>query len=378
MPGVPLAPNLDPSPSDFSNELGQKIAREIGTSDSSNLLISPLSLTIALGGLYAGSRGGTERELASIFGLGAGSQAKNLDAFASLTSVNPDQSKALSVANSIWTAPRFHLLHSYKDLVSKKFSMEAQTLPNLGAQGVSRINRWVDVKTHGVIQTLLDHLKPEDKVILLNALYFNGKWRFGFPEQSTKLRDFHSGRASSPLTTHPVPTMDQTRFFDYTAEGSIQILRLPYQEGFSMWIALPPEGGDLTSALAALEQSHSMATRRVHVLLPKFSFGATYQLKGDLSNLGMKGLFQRANLDGMSAEFGRQGAVVSEVLQKTKIEVDEVGTIAAAVTGIRVRRAIAMRPTPPVEFNADHPFTFAIRNDLTGADLFLGEIWKLP
>lgn len=217
------------------------------------------------------------------------------------------------------------------------------------------------------------------RLVLVNALYFNGQWKTPFPEKSTHHRLFHKSDGS----TVSVPMMAQTNKFNYTEFSTpdghyYDILELPYHGNtLSMFIAAPYEKevplSALTSILDAqlISQWKGNMTRLTRLLvLPKFSLESEVDLRRPLENLGMTDMF-RPNQADFSSLSDQELLYVSQALQKVKIEVNESGTVASSSTAIIVSARMA-----PEEIIMDRPFLFVVRHNPTGTVLFMGQVME--
>jgi serine protease inhibitor len=221
-------------------------------------------------------------------------------------------------------------------------------------------------------------LDAEVILYLMNAVYFKGRWQDEFRAQATRPGTFHA-----PGGDVQRPMMSRTGPYGYLRGEGFQALRLPYRgDRFAMYVLLPDSGqslADLRGRLSATAWRGWMGTfrvREVNLTMPKYRLSLESQLNAPLQALGMADAFSaaRASFGAMlPAEYvERQRPYVSEAKQKVFIEVNEEGTEAAAVTGVEVRTTSA--PAPPMQFTVDRPFVLAIRDDQTGALLFVGQV----
>ncbi|KAJ8798800.1 hypothetical protein J1605_016603 [Eschrichtius robustus] len=243
------------------------------------------------------------------------------------------------------------------------------------------VNDWVKRHTKGMISDLLGEGAVDQltRLVLVNALYFNGQWKMPFLESSTHHRLFHKSDGS----TVSVPMMAQTNKFNYTEfttpDGHYyDILELPYHgDTLSMFIAAPYEKevplSALTNILDAqlISQWRGNMTRLTRLLvLPKFSLESEVDLRRPLENLGMTDMF-RPNQADFSRLSDQELLYVSQALQKVKIEVNESGTVASSSTALIVSARMA-----PEEIIMDRPFLFVVRHNPTGTVLFMGQVME--
>jgi serpin B len=234
------------------------------------------------------------------------------------------------------------------------------------------INRWVAEQTRDKIKELLGQGVLDDmtRLVLTNAIYFMGAWERPFHPAQTRESDF---RVSDTMTVK-VPLMHHDSGFRYMRSRDAIGLDMPYKtRKLSMIVLLPPEGrtlADLEKTLTAANLEKwvdAMTLGRVIVTLPKFTTASQFSLKRALSMLGMPLAFSKdADLSGIT---GRRNLYVSEVVHEAFVDVNEVGTEAAAATGVVGR----LESTAPL-FIANRPFVFLIRDNRNGSVLFLGRV----
>lgn len=243
------------------------------------------------------------------------------------------------------------------------------------------VNDWVQRHTKGMITDLLseDAVDPLTRLVLVNALYFNGQWAMPFLPPATHYRLFHRSDGSS----FSVPMMAQTNKFNYTEftspEGHIyDIVELPYHGGtISMFIAAPYQKEVPLSTLTNILDSELVSqwkgnmTKVLRLLvLPKFSLESEIDLQRPLKVLGVSDVFSPSLADFTSLSDQEQ-LYVSQALQKVKIKVDESGTVASSSTAVIISGRMA-----PEEIIMDRPFLFVVRHNPTGTILFMGQVME--
>jgi serpin B len=361
-----------------NNQFTFDIFREVSASKSpgDNLLISPFSVTTALAMTYAGARGQTADQMADVFHWTGAPEQTHEGYGGWLADLNaPRQVGDLTAVNRLFAQEGYPFRQSYLDLVAGVYDAPVEQLDFVNEPEPSRvhINDWVADNTNNLIKDLLPggSVTPNTRLVLTNAVYFNGDWKHQFKEQHTSAQPFRLVDG----TTRATPMMYQEEKFAYGEFAAYKMIELPYEgDDLSMVIVLPnaPDG------LAAVEQSLTAETfaanvvslheREVELHLPKFKFKDEATLGSALSSLGMPLAFSdAADFSGMADA----NLMISEVFHKSFISVDEQGTEAAAATGV------IMVPTSviiPVDFRADHAFLFAIRDRHTGGILFWGRM----
>ena len=234
------------------------------------------------------------------------------------------------------------------------------------------INSWIEDKTNGLIKEMVDELDPLTKMLLINAIYFKGKWKSQFDAEKTLQKPFYKPSGTSA----DVPMMKQNADFKvYDGDGFI-LAEFPYGQGnFVMDIILPDAQNGVTQLLPSITNAtftdwvSRLSEQEVNLSLPRFKYGYKRQLKDILSDMGM-GIAFSDNADFTNiADF--PPLKIGEVIHQAFIETNEEGTEAAAATVVTI---IATSYRPPVEFNADHSFIYIIREITTNSVIFMGRV----
>jgi serpin B len=242
-------------------------------------------------------------------------------------------------------------------------------------QAAGKINRWVKQQTRGKISQIVDQVQPNLVLLLLNAVYFKGTWSEGFDTAATVNHPFTL--ANSTRKQHPM--MTQTGEYDYYETTQFQAVSLPYGKGrFSLYLFLPKSKSNLSSFYRDLTAANwnqwmnKFQNRPGSIQIPKFKLEYNLNLNNALKALGMDIAFDgnKADFSGMS-----QGKLaIDQVRHKTFVEVNEVGTEAAAATSVEMIVTSTQFPPEPFKLVADRPFFFAIRDNETGTLLFMGSM----
>jgi len=368
----------------FALELYGRISQGEG-----NRFISPFSISSALAMTYAGARGETALQVARALHFTLPTEKLHaafhdlLDELHNRTAARPGTKPAgsleLLTANALWTQTGEPILPEFQKQIEGNYEGGLYAVDFRQAPEAARehINHWVEEQTRGKIRDLLkpQYIDARTVLILTNAIYFKALWATPFAPENTKPDDFHASAAE----TVRVDMMHLSGKFRYAENDAMQALELPYQgANLSMVIVLPRSDGSLSRlegslSLAGLEGWLKLLTqRRVEISLPQFKLTAECELKNALSTLGMPAAFDAGQAD-FSGMTGSRDLVISAVVHKAFVEVEEKGTEAAAATGVVMRRAAAA-PAPPAIFRADHPFLFLIRDNQSGSILFLGRL----
>lgn len=302
-----------------------------------------------------------------------------LAAYKKLLDYNRPGNVTLRVANAVLILKDLQVLESYKEELVDTFGAELR-LADGASELASEINEWVSVKTRGKITKLLTNDLPANAaMLLLNAIYFKGRWAHKFNAKATTPRPF-SNRGVQEVQVDTMSLKKRIRHADLATLRS-EAIELPYQgDRFSMVVVLPKSDNglhELKQNLNAQELESidvMMRTKDVLLRLPKFKLDAEYDLVPALEALGLRSVFgYQADLSGIT---GNRELSVSDVKHKAVVEVNEEGTEAAGVTSISIRAKSAGR-SRIVNFFVNHPFLFYIRDRTTKRVLFMGQVEEL-
>jgi len=369
---LPPGDDMTKTQSQFAFDLFNKIA---ATDFGDNIFISPLSAMLALAMTYNGAEGETKTAMADALKFKP-AEYENINQYLGelIASLNKaDSAVELNLANSIWYRSDIKYQQNFFNLVHDYYQAEMQPITDATA-----INNWVSDKTRGKITSIIDRINPQDIMFLINALYFKGMWTNKFDSSATTERDFNLLDGSK--IKHPL--MSQSGKFRYFEDADFQAISLPYgQERLQMYVFLPSEKLGLKGFLDQLNADNwqkwtaQMYKREGHITLPRFKLEYKKKLNDVLISMGMEPAFNpnKADFSGMYEAGSDEKLFISEVLQKTFVEVNEKGTEAAAVTSVTMTLTSAS-PTQKFRMLVDRPFFCAIADNKTGALLFMGAI----
>jgi len=359
------------------NEFAFRLYRQL-ESGSDNVFLAPYSISSALAMTYTGAREDTRDEMAHTLGFPEdnkqlGEQYRDLDKHLhSLT----DSGLVLNVANALWAQKEYGFTRDFIQTNREYFSAGLKEVDFRRRYRAIRdqINRWVEEKTNDKIQDMIGEgvLDRMTRLVLVNAIYFNGKWEYPFSGKRTQQDVFHTlaGRSQK------VPFMNQSLRIPYHETALYKAVALPYAgKHISMVILLPKKAGMMAEVEKNLDAGYyntlldSLNPREVDLSIPRFRIEEKYSLNEPLKAMGMRRAFGgKADFSGMT---GEKDLYISDVVHQSFVEVDEEGTEAAAATGVVMRKTSVVRKK---QFKADHPFIFMIKDDQTGTILFLGRL----
>jgi serpin B len=356
---------------EHSNAFGLELLRTVVVADDRpNVVLSPLSVSMALGMTLNGARAGTFDAMRSALGFHGLSQdeinAAYRDLIALLTDLDP--SVRFQIANAIWANDEIAFRDAFFQAVEDYFGAEAASRDFGDSATLEEINAWVADRTEGLIDEILSTLDPDLAMLLVNAIYFEGAWTTRFDPEETTTADFT--RADGSTVRVPMMRMSDAEVALGGGAG-FQVAELPYGVGaFAMTVVVPQgDARDFVSGLTDSRWAEILGSlgepREIDLLsLPRVRLTWDGYLNDALRDMGMEVAFStEADFTGMTEDVG---LCLDFVRQKTFLEVDEEGTRAAAVT------AVGVGVTSFTGFVADRPFLLAIRERLSGTILFTG------
>lgn len=351
-----------------NNDFAFNLFREARGEKSS--VISPLSITYALGMLNNGAAGQTQQEINQTLGFGeAGADAINAFCRKMLTEANTldARTKAL-IANTIFVnaGKGYYLQNGFVEKANDFYDAQPQSRDFNDGQTMDIINQWANDHTEGMIRSIFDEesFNPKAVSYLLNALYFKGMWSDPFDVTQTTEEAFGGGPE--------VPIMNKyCNEIDYTENDCYQAINLPYGNGaYRMTVYLPREGKTIADVLEGLNGKNWQIEGRkydIDLKLPRFETNVNINLVKPMSDLGMPSAFTP------NAEFpyfcNGDEIFIGNMFQMAKIKLDEQGTEAAAVTVIEVADGMP----PFAKFYATRPFLYIISEQSTGTIFFIGQ-----
>ncbi len=355
--------------------------------DDANLVFSPTSISFAFGMVYAGARGDTAEQMASVFRYDLpqeeihaayGTVLRNLD-------LGENSKVELSVANRLFGEKTRDFRPGFVDVTADHYRAELDLVDFRHAHEAARkhINGWIADETQKRIQDLIPEnvLNEATALVLANAVYFKGDWKTAFDPKVTKKDDF-----TTPKRTVQTDMMHMRAHHRFAEHDGALMLEMAYQgDELVMQLVLPVADDGLPALEKRLgsglldQLSSKLGRHEVIVTMPRFTIdGSALSLKGTLQRMGVVDAFDeaKADLTAMAVLRADENLYIKEAFHKAFIEVKEEGTEAAAATAIVTATitSAAPPPPPPKVFDADHPFLFVIRDRKSNSILFLGRI----
>jgi serpin B len=359
----------------FGFDLYQRL---LAAQPDDNLVFSPASIAIALTMTAAGARGTTLDEMLTVLhitdsttihrSMNALTAALDARTRTETDAEGNTNSVRLAIANSLWGQRDLSFTREFLDLLAAEYGagMHLVDYRNDTEGARTAINAWVSDATEQRIPELLQQgvLARDSKLTLVNAIYLKAQWSTAFDETATRDEPF----TTSAGATVTVPMMHLSEMLPYASGSGWQAVEVPYVFGeLVLTIALPDAGAEappLADVVAAL------APQQVQLGMPRFDVETATELGAVLADMGMATAFSdQADFSGMSSDVALQ---IAKVVHQANITTDETGTEAAAATAVVMRPTSA--PGEQVVLTLDRPFVFALRDQTTGAVLFLGRV----
>ena len=348
-------------------------------SETESQILSPISITYALGMLNNGASGETQQQINEVLGFGdTGADGINAFCRKMLTEAPAlDKLTKIMISNTIYMNKGYELKPSFIEVAKAYYDAEPETRDFHDGKTADVINQWASDHTEKMIEKVVDDQTFNTDAVsyLLNAIYFKGGWANKFDPSETKEEVFNHAGGTEELTWRPM--MHQEHRFMYTDNDLCQALTLPYgNNAYAMTILLPHENKTIDDVIGTLtadswQQDYLwMSPATVDVKLPRFEIQSNHDLTGAMAALGMPKAFTD------SAEFPdfcNVPTLIDQMMQVARIKLNEEGTEAAAVTVITIVPTSYIPDPPHVEFHANRPFLYIISERSTGAIFFIGQ-----
>ena len=348
-----------------------------------NYMVSPASLLFALNMAALGAEGDTYTEMTNVYAEGA--SKKDIAEFSKNMMEALEKSGQVGVANSLWinSDKPYRADESYLNLIRQYYSASGAQL-SFGENPeelCGTINGWIKEKTKGMLENVLDKIEPDAFMYIVNALAFEGKWKEEYQEyQITNNRNFKDayGKQQSMKSLNSTETT-------YLSYGGAKGFMKDYEGGELAFVTILPEDESISLDEFFSKQDsdfwtayyNSRSNEDVITVTPAFKFDYGTEMQEILKKMGMNLAFtEEADFSGMINDEDNGQLMISRVIHKTHIELDETGTKAAAATIIEMEDGCA-EPFEPVEIKEvilDRPFAFAIVNKTTGLPIFMGVV----
>ncbi|MEX0610363.1 MAG: serpin family protein [Balneolaceae bacterium] len=362
-----------------SQSFSYNLFRETVSSEKEeNIFISPLSVSMALGMTMNGAKGKTYDEMRETLAFHDLDIDEINEGYKSLmellTTIDPKVK--MEIANSVWSREGFPVLEQFSSTLEEYFNANSTELDFSDPNSKDVINGWVNDNTNGLIDEILKTPIPDYMIMyLINAIYFKGDWAYQFDEEETRESPFKLENKDQVM----VDMMNQKNNFATYFSDNVQMIDLPYGDSlYSMSIIMPENSETPIDEFVESEFSkenfsswvENLTVDETQLRMPKFEMEYEVKMNDILKSIGMEQAFieNRADFSGIS---GNGRLFISEVIHKTFVTVDEVGTEAAAVTSV----GLGTTSVPEIRtMIVNSPFIFVIREQNSDTILFMGKI----
>ncbi len=375
---VPVSSQTDRDVIEGYYRFSHDLVRHAGKTVAQNVMVSPISVYLALAMTANGARNETKQEMLQVLSDGASLEAVDRSAAAWLKQLKTaGKETVLSIANSIWFQQDYQVAKAFLQANADYYSATANGLDFNHPKAAATINDWVAKETRDKITSIIERTSADMLMVLVNASYFKSVWEDPFEVKRTREETFHAVTGDIPT-----PFMRSSRWLTWTERHQAQTVMIPYKDRHFWFFATLPDAGlrlrewletvDGRSLFALLADPQTIGASEVELSLPTFTAEYEDSLVDDLAAMGMKTPFQAslADFSGMSAA-GTKDMFISEVKHKTFIQVDEAGTEAAAATAVTMK-ATAVAPRQVKHITFDRPFLYGIVDSVTKLVLFVG------
>ena len=354
-----------------------QLLKEVRKDKKEDVLISPLSAAYLLGMLENGASGTTRKQILSTMQMDGckDPEMNNFFHHILVSSSEVDKNVKLSIANAIMADTQYPLGSKFKEVMSEQYQAYIKNFDFNKTNMVSIINDWASKHTNGKINQMIDDMNRDAVLYAMNALYFKGSWANKFEKSETKLGIFKAQNGSKTK----VPMMHRHHSYPYYSNENYSAVRLEYGNGnYNMDIFLPAKGKKITDVISLLSKDNKMneyfTYEQVDLKLPRFSSEFSLEMNKTLQRMGIVDGFnpKLANFSRMNKE-----VYLSKAIQKSRIDVNEDGSEAAAVS-LAYMSARGCGPFDTYLFHVNRPFVYVISEKNSGMIYFIGVKTKMP
>jgi serine protease inhibitor len=374
---LPFAATAQPEITQGNNAFALDFYSQWNKHADKNIVLSPFSISAAIGMTYPGARNITADQMKVAMRFRGDLMQQNQEFHSLMMSINAAGSPMV-ISNTLWMQKGFKIQQEFLELNSKYFGSGFQQINFTGAPDSSRvaINASIEKQTSDKIKNLLPggSINSLTRLVLTNAIHFKDSWAIPFDKKQTKDGDFFVSPGKPVKTTF---MSMQNAMFNFFENHKVTIVELPYSNGkYSMLFLLPKGDADVLekSLNSEVYSSWNFEPGRFRNLqLPKFKIDHEVNPVDILKSFGMTNAFQegKADFSGISKD---AKLFISGIFHKAFIEVNEVGTEAAAATAVVAQTESVIVPKKELDFIANKPFLFILRDRMTNSILFIGKV----
>ncbi len=345
-----------------------------------NILVSPLSVTLALSMTANGSDGETKEQMENLLGGKICIEDMNKYLYSYVKRLPGDGDNKIKIANSLWfknNDSSFNVKKSFLQINADYYNAQAYG-SGFDDNTLKDMNNWVKKNTDGLIDKAVEHIEPRAVMYIINALLFDGKWEEGYRKNDISENVFH--RLDGTDKQCKMMLSSEEKYID--TDNAVGFIKYYKNREYAFVALLPDADVDLYRYINSLtgekwiDMIENAESRMVHTMLPKFEYDYDTFMGGILAKMGMQDAF-----DPYKADFSKMGTVgaeenlyIGDVIHKTHITVDELGTKAGAITVVVMenKSAIEQEEIPCVYL--DRPFVYGIIDCGTNLPIFIGAL----
>ncbi|GBF81389.1 serpin family protein [Aphanothece sacrum] len=342
-----------------------------------NIFISPSSIALSVSLLYNGSRGNTQQEIASLLDVeGVDIDALNQSNQTLLKEINTNHNKVeLVMANSVWAKQGFSFRYQFLKDNQKYYDTKITNLNFTSSESLGIINRWVQDKTQGKIQNIMNKLSHDDTLFLINAVSFQGDWQVNFDKNLTTDQPFNLSNGHQKI----YPFMSRQGQYKYWENSVFQTVNIPYGDGrFSLYLFLPKPNKTIKDIIGQLTVNNwskwlnKFSKKTGLVQIPRFHIEYEVDLKNTLKSLGVSTIFKQsdANFSALSS----RPAYIDGIKHKTLLKMNETGTNSPSFNPLDLKLKPLFSAKNQFSMVLNRPFISAIRDNKTDTILLIGSI----
>lgn len=359
-------------------DLAVKLFRSSVAADpEKNVLLSPLSIQLALAMTANGAAGQTREEMETLLGSGISLEELNQNLRSYVENLPSGERYKLHIANSVWFRDGLEVTPDFLQQNADYYGAQIYQSA-FDDQTRKDINLWVKEHTDGMIDKIVDQIDPNAVMFLVNALAFDAHWSYEYQKSDVRSGSF-TDIFGKTRTVDKMHSLETTYLVDDQAIGFVK----GYSGGkYSFAVLLPQEGVDIHDYISNLTGDRLLSTLRdpqygvITVLLPKFQCEYTLPMNEILQELGMPTAFDGGLADFSKMAHASENIYIGNVLHKTFISVNEQGTKAGAATKVQMDKYCIEPSDWTLDLN--RPFVYLILDSATHLPLFMGTVLEIP
>ena len=343
--------------------------------EEGNVLVSPLSIMLALSMTANGANGNTKEEMENVLANGMPIEDLNAYLYEYVSHLPSDNKSKLSIANSIWLRENFNVKKDFLQTGINYYDAYIYSSP-FDNSTIDEINKWVKQHTDGMIDKIIEkHIDKDAVMYLINAIAFDSEWEIKYEESNIKSGTFKSYTGKE----NKVEMMTSEEMTYLEDENTIGFIKPYKNDSYSFVALLPDEDIDIYDYIESFSYEKYLSLMEekkyctVYGTMPKFSYEYGTSMGEILKNMGMKDNFSPYSADFSNIGDTSDGGIyIGDVIHKAFIEVDANGTKAGAATLVGMVKCESVEITENKVVRLDRPFVYMIIDNDTNLPIFMG------